>query len=237
MYFFEVKKLSKNFGGLAAVAGVDFHIDRGEVVGLIGPNGAGKTTTFNLICGAAVPTTGKITFKGDDITGLKPHQICRKKIARTFQSIELFPYMTASQNVLIGALFGASNKMAKARQETQKYLEFVGLSKKSEVLAKDLIISEQKHLEIARALAAKPDLLLLDEVMAGLNPTEVAVSIDLIRKINNEQITILMIEHIMHAIMGVSDRIIALHYGSKIAEGTPEEITTNNKIIEIYLGE
>jgi len=237
MRILEVKALYKNFGGLAAVAGTDFYVDEGEIVGLIGPNGAGKTTIFNLISGTVKPTSGEIRFKGEDISTLKPHEICRKNMARTFQSANLFPHMSVLENVLIGALFGASVGMDKARKEGRELLSFVGLSGKENLRAKDLTVHDQKRLEIARALATKPELLLLDEVMAGLNLSEVAEALALIKEINRRGITILMIEHIMHAIMGVSDRIIALHYGRKLADGSPEEISTNRKVIEVYLGE
>ena len=237
MRILEVKALCKNFGGLAAVAGTDFYVDEGEIVGLIGPNGAGKTTIFNLISGTVKPTSGEIRFRGEDILTLKPHEICRKNMARTFQSANLFPHMSVLENVLIGALFGASVRMDKARKEGRELLSFVGLSGKENLRAKDLTVHDQKRLEIARALATKPELLLLDEVMAGLNLSEVAEALALIKEINRRGITILMIEHIMRAIMGVSDRIIALHHGRKLADGSPEEISTNRKVIEVYLGE
>ena len=237
MRLLEVKALCKNFGGVAAVAGTDFYVDEGEIVGLIGPNGAGKTTIFNLISGTMKPTSGEIRFKGEDISTLKPHEICRKNMARTFQSANLFPHMSVLENVLIGALFGASVRMDEAREKGRELLSFVGLSMKENLHAKDLTVHDQKRLEIARALATEPELLLLDEVMAGLNLSEVAEALALIKAINGRGITILMIEHIMHAIMGVSGRIIALHYGRKLAEGTPEDISRNRKVIEVYLGE
>lgn len=236
MGFLEVDNLGIRFGGLVAVDDFSFHIDQGEIVGLIGPNGAGKTTAFNLISGALNPTTGTIKFKGEDITGLKPFEICRKNVVRTFQGINLFSHMTAMENVITGLLFGAQADKSRIEQETMELLEFVELSEKKDVLAQDLPIAEQKRLEIARALATKPKLLMLDEVMAGLNVTEVTSALELIRKINREGITIFLIEHIMHAIMGVSDRIIVLHYGRKIAEGIPDEISANEKVIEVYLG-
>jgi len=238
MRMLEVEGLVKNFDGLAAVAEVDFHVDEGEIVGLIGPNGAGKTTVFNLVSGTIKPTSGRIRFKGEDVTNLKPHLICRRSIARTFQSVNLFPQMSVLENILIGALFGAStSSMGEAEKEGLKLLSFVGLSGKENLPAKDLGVSDQKRLEIARALATDPELLLLDEVMAGLNPSEVGEALSLIKEINSRGVTILIIEHIMRAIMGVSGRIIVLHYGRKLAEGTPEEISNNKKVIEVYLGE
>jgi branched-chain amino acid transport system ATP-binding protein len=207
-------------------------------VGLIGPNGAGKTTIFNLVSGTIRPNSGRIRFKGEDVTNMKPHVICRKNMARTFQSVSLFPQMSVLENIMIGALFGASiGRMSEARKEGLEQLSFVGLSGKENLPAGELSVSEQKRLEIARALATAPELLLLDEVMAGLNPSEVVAVLSLIKEINNRGIAILMIEHIMHAIMGVSERIIVLHYGRKLAEGTPEEVCNNKEVIEVYLGE
>jgi len=231
--------VEKNFGGLAAVADVDFCINQGEIVGLIGPNGAGKTTIFNLISGALVPTSGQIRFNGENITGLKSHQICKRGVARTFQSAKLFADMTVFDNVLLGSLFGASTSMpvADAKREAMEALEFVGLSEKARLPAKDLGIAAQKRLEIARALATKPQVLLLDEVMAGLNPTEVAQAIELIKEIWNKGISVFMIEHVMKAVMGMANRIIVLHHGEKIAEGTPEAVAENRKVVEVYLGE
>ncbi len=231
--------VKKNFGGLAAVANVDFCINQGEIVGLIGPNGAGKTTIFNLISGALVPTSGQIRFNDKNITGLKPHQICKRGVARTFQSAKLFADMTVLDNVLSGSHFGTSTSMpvADAEREAREALAFVGLSEKEGLPAKDLAIAAQKRLEIARALATKPQVLLLDEVMAGLNPTEVAQAIELIKEIWNKGISVFMIEHVMKAVMGMADRIIVLHHGEKIAEGTPEAIAANRKVVEVYLGE
>jgi branched-chain amino acid transport system ATP-binding protein len=234
----EGEGVTKHFGGLAAVVNVDFHINQGEIVGLIGPNGAGKTTFFNLISGALVTTAGVIRFKGENITGLKPHQICRRRVARTFQSVKVFTNMTVFENVLLGALFGTSTGigMPDAEAEAMELLEFVGLSAKKGSLTKDLTIANQKRVEVARALATKPELLLLDEVMAGLNPTEVVQVIELIQKMRDKGITVFMIEHVMKAIMEISDRIIVLHHGEKIAEGTPEEIAASQEVIKVYLG-
>lgn len=237
MRILEVKNLTKRFGGLTAVSDVNFHIEQGEILGLIGPNGAGKTTVFNLVSGTFVPTSGIIRFKGEDVTGLKPHQVCHKGMARTFQSVKLFRYMTVLENVLLGSLFGARLSMSQAKKEAGEFLEFVGLSAKAEAQAKDLNIADQKRLEVARALATKPELLLLDEVMAGLNPTELASAIDLIKTINVRGITILMIEHVMYAVMGVSNRIVVLHYGKKLCEGTPDQVCQDSEVIKVYLGE
>jgi branched-chain amino acid transport system ATP-binding protein len=231
--------LTMNFGGLLAVANANFHVDQGEVVGLIGPNGAGKTTLFNLISGAIAPKSGVIKFKDETITGLKPHQICKKGVARTFQSTKLFAGLTVFENVELAAMFGTSKAIseAEAEQEVLDLLDFVELSTVRATLAKNLPIASQRRLEVARALATKPELLLLDEVMAGLNATEVAEAMALITKIQAKGITIFMIEHVMKAIMNVCDRIIVFHNGREIAEGTPDQVTTNPTVIEIYLGE
>jgi branched-chain amino acid transport system ATP-binding protein len=233
------EKVTKYFGGLAAVSNVDFHVDQGEVVGLIGPNGAGKTTLFNLISGALVPKPGVIRFKGEKISGLKPYQICRKGVARTFQEVKIFGNMPVMQNVLLGSLFGTPSGMASANvaKEAAELLDFVGLSAMKTIPAGGLTLGNQKRVEVARALATKPELLLLDEVMAGLNPTETAEAMELVTKIRDRGVTVFMIEHVMKAIMGVCDRIMVLHHGEKIAEGTPKEITTSKKVIEVYLGE
>lgn len=229
----------KHFGGLTAVSNVSFHVGQGEILGLIGPNGAGKTTLFNLISGALVADSGTIRFKDKNITNTKPHSICRQGLARTFQSVKIFSNMTTRENVLLGALFGASTRIATPdiNREASNLLEFVGLSAQSAILAKDLTLVKQKQLEVARALATKPDLLLLDELMAGLNPTEIEEAMALVTRIRDKGITIIMIEHVMKAIMGICDRIMVLHHGEKIAEGTPQEIATSETVIKVYLGE
>ncbi len=239
MNILEVSGLNKHFGGLAACSNVAFHVERGEILGLIGPNGAGKTTTFNLVSGALTPDSGTIAFKGCNIAGLKPHEITRMGIGRTFQSVKIFSRMTILENVLLGYYFGKGKPSNKKRaiKETEAILEFVELSGMKNSRAMDLILSDQKRLEVARALATEPDLLLLDEVMAGLNPTEVAQAMELVKKIRERGITILMIEHVMKAIMSICDRIIVLHHGEKLAEGTPQQIATSKTVIEVYLGE
>jgi branched-chain amino acid transport system ATP-binding protein len=239
MPILEGEGVTRYFGGLAAVSKVDFHVDQGEIAGLIGPNGAGKTTLFNLISAALVPKPGVIRFKGENITGFKPYKICRMGVARTFQVVKVFANIPVLENVLLGSLFGTSPGMssADAAREASELLEFVGLSAVKETPAKDLTLANQKRLEVARALATKPELLLLDELMAGLNPTEVAQAIELVNRIRDNGITIFMIEHVMKAIMSVCDRIMVLHHGEKIAEGTPQEIATSKRVIEVYLGE
>jgi branched-chain amino acid transport system ATP-binding protein len=239
MPLLEGEGVTRFFGGLAAVSDVDFILEPGEVVGLIGPNGAGKTTLFNLISGALAPKAGVISFKDQKINGLKPNRICQMGLARTFQAVKIFDNMPALENVLLGALFGTSTSVpsAAAARTAAESLEFVGLSEVRATLAKDLTLAKQKRLEVARALATKPELLLLDELMAGLNPTEVAQAMELVTRIRDEGITIFMIEHVMKAIMSVCDRIIVLHHGKKIAEGTPQEIATSKTVVEVYLGE
>jgi branched-chain amino acid transport system ATP-binding protein len=239
MPILEGRGVTKHFGGLAAVSHVDFHVDQGEIAGLIGPNGAGKTTLFNLISGAIPFKPGEIRFKGQKINGLKPHKICRMGISRTFQETKVFADMPAFQNVLMGAFFGTPTRVsgADAAREATQALEFVGLSAMSATPVKDLTLVNQKRVEVARALATKPELLLLDELMAGLTPTEVSEAMELVTKIRDTGITILMVEHVMKAIMGICGRIMVLHHGEKIAEGTCNEISCNKTVIEIYLGE
>jgi branched-chain amino acid transport system ATP-binding protein len=239
MPILEGEGVTKYFGGLAAVSNVDFNVEQGEVLGLIGPNGAGKTTLFNLISAALTPRSGRIRFKGEDITGLSPHKICRMGVARTFQLVKVFPDMPVLNNVILGSYFGMSPGMSSkdAVREATELLEFVGLSTVKATPAKDLTLANQKRLEVAGALATKPEVLLLDELMAGLNPTETTQAMELIARIRDKGITIIMIEHVMKAIMNVCERIMVLHHGQKIAEGTPQEIASSETVIKIYLGE
>ncbi len=239
MKLLEVAGLNKHFGGLAACTNVDFHVEEGEILGLIGPNGAGKTTIFNLVSGGLKPDSGAISFKGRNVAGLKPHEITRMGIGRTFQSVKIFSKMSVLEHVLLGHHFGKTkpSKKKEAKEEAEGILEFVGLSGVRDLRAMDLILANQKRLEVARALAAGPHLLLLDEVMAGLNPTEVAQAMELVKKVRGRGITLLMIEHVMKAIMTICDRIVVLHHGEKIAEGAPGDISKNKTVIEVYLGE
>ncbi len=238
MHLLEGKGVTIHFGGLAAVSDVDFYVDKGEVVGLIGPNGAGKTTLFNLISAALQPKPGDIFFKGKKINGLAPYKICRMGIARTFQTVKVFGNLPVIENVRIGSLFGAQKRLKKdATSEAEELLKFVGLSEVAYTPARDQTLAHQKRIEVARALATQPELLLLDEIMAGLNPTELVEAMELVKKIQKKGITIVVVEHVMKAIMGICDRIIVLDYGKKIAEGTPKEIATSKKVIEVYLGE
>jgi branched-chain amino acid transport system ATP-binding protein len=238
MRILEGKGVTKYFGGLAAISNVDFHVEQGEIVGLIGPNGAGKTTLFNLISAALTLNSGEIRFKDKRISGLKAYQICRTGIARTFQSVKVFGNIPVLGNVLLGSLFGTLKGIssADAAKGAMESLEFVGLSGVRTVPAKDLTLANQKRLEVARALATKPELLLIDELVAGLNAAETAQAMELVTRIRDRGITILMIEHVMKAIMSICDRIMVLHHGEKIAEGTPGEITNNQTVIDVYLG-
>jgi branched-chain amino acid transport system ATP-binding protein len=239
MPILEGRDVTKYFGGLAAVSHVDFHADQGEIVGLIGPNGAGKTTLFNLISAALPLSSGEIRFKGQKLNGLKPHQICKMGIARTFQQIKIFADMPVFQNVLVGAFFGTPSRVsaADAAKEATQALEFVELSAMGATPVKDLTLVNQKRVEVARALATKPELLLLDELMAGLNSAEVSEAMELVKKIRDKGITIFMVEHVMKAIMGICGRIMVLNHGEKIAEGTCNEISCDKTVIDIYLGE
>jgi branched-chain amino acid transport system ATP-binding protein len=233
--YFKVEKLVKYFGGLAAVNGVTFEVKQGEILGLIGPNGSGKTTTFNMISGYHRPTSGRVFYKGQEIQRLPTHRICKLGIGRTFQVVKPLGRMSVLDNV-IAAAFSRCNSMQEAREQAFKTIEFCGLSSVKDVLAKSLPIAGRKRLEITRAMATRPDLLLLDETAAGLNPTELLEAIDLIRKIRDNGTTIIIIEHIMHVIMTISDRIHAINFGQTIAEGTPMEVAANQAVIEAYLG-
>jgi branched-chain amino acid transport system ATP-binding protein len=231
--------VTKHFGALKAVTDIDFEVKRGEILGIIGPNGAGKTTFLSLINGTLPLTRGAIFFKDEKISGLKPYQIAERGISRTFQVVKPFPGMSVLENVSIGALFGKDNikDAALAREKTRSILARVHLDGKEDLRVENLNISERKRLELARALAMDPELLLLDEVMAGLNAAEVESIMGLIIQLNKEGRTILVIEHVMKAIMGVSHRVMVLHHGEKIAEGRPEVVTDDMRVISAYLGE
>jgi branched-chain amino acid transport system ATP-binding protein len=236
MALIEAEKVTKKFGGLMALREVSFSIARGEILGLIGPNGAGKTTLFNAVAGVFPPESGKIYFDGDEITGLKPFQLCMKGIARTFQITKPFLNITVLDNMMVGAL-SKEKHLQTGQKISLEVLEFVGLSPKKDLLAASLTLEDRKRLELARALATKPRLLLLDEVMAGLNPKEIEETLTLIRKVHAGGMTILIVEHVMKAIMAVSHRVMVLHHGEKIAEGKPNEIVQNQRVIDAYLGQ
>lgn len=232
-------RVVKRFGGLIAVNKVSFEIERGEMVGLIGPNGAGKTTLFNCIAGVYKPNSGKIYFKGMDITGKRPDQICKLGIARTFQIPRPLRSISVLKNVAVGAIFGSNKKISieEAKKEVEDVIEFVGLGDKMYVEAEKLNVSERKRLEVARALATSPELILLDEIVAGLTPKEVEKIVGLVKGIRSEWgITVFWVEHVMRAIMRAVDRIIVLAAGQIIAEGEPKEIANDPKVIDLYLG-
>jgi len=236
MSLLEIKRVSKRFGGLAALTDVSYSVNKGEILGLIGPNGAGKTTLFNAVNGYYPPTKGDVLFKGQKISHLKPHQICKLGIGRTFQVVRPLKRMTVLDNVIASAFLRAKDK-DEAEAIAMEMLRFTGIDEDRNILSKGLPLGKRKKLEITRALATKPEMLLLDESFAGLNPSEQNELIDMIRQIRAKGITIMVIEHHMKVIMSLSDRIVVLNYGEKIAEGTPKEIGNNPLVIEAYLGE
>jgi branched-chain amino acid transport system ATP-binding protein len=238
MSLLECKNIVKKFGGLVALNKVSFSVEKGSIFGIIGPNGSGKTTLLNCIAGVYKPDFGVIKFNNENITGLKPHEICLKGIARTHQIVKPFRELSVYKNVMVGALFGRYNKKDDnfITKKVEEILELTGLIDKKDILASNLTLAEQRKLELARALATNPELLLIDEVFAGLNQVEIDKMIELIRQIREMGITIIIVEHVMRAITKLCELIMVLHHGEKIAIGTPKEISSDIKVIEAYLG-
>jgi branched-chain amino acid transport system ATP-binding protein len=236
MSLLEVNGLTKRFGGLVAVNNLDVILDKGEIVALIGPNGAGKTTAFSAIAGFYKPEAGKVMFNGQNITGLRPDQICKLGLVRTFQVVRPFQSLSVLDNIMVGA-YARTNDVNMARKKAMETLEYLEMEPMANKVASGLPIADRKRLEIARALATAPHILLLDETMAGLRPTEADEVIKLVQKISASGIAILLVEHVMRVVMSLAGRIIVLHHGEKIAEGTPVEITRNQQVIDAYLGE
>jgi branched-chain amino acid transport system ATP-binding protein len=237
MALLEVEGLSRSFGGVRAVRDVSFAVEAGEIVGVMGPNGSGKTTLFNLISGSLAPDAGRVRIDGEDVTGLSPHRICAKGIARTFQLVHPFPGLSALENVLVGQLYGRGRlPFTPALAEAARLLATVGLGGKGHLPAAQLTVVDRKRLELARALATAPRVLLMDEFMAGLTPAEVGEAIDLIKRLQGRGFTLVIVEHIVWALLDLSHRIVVLSAGEKIAEGAPAAVARDPTVMDVYLG-
>jgi branched-chain amino acid transport system ATP-binding protein len=235
----EAQVVTKKFGGLAAVSEVSFDLEEGEILGLIGPNGSGKTTLVNVVTGALPATAGTVRFRGEVITGLPTHEIGWRGVSRTFQVVKPFRNLAVIENVMVGALFGATGgarDLLTARRQAEAILEFVGLGQRAQARAEGLNVPERKRMELARALAMRPVVLFLDEVMAGLNPAEIDAAVTLIKQIRDRGISLVVIEHVMKAIRSLSDRIMVLYHGEKLTEGPPDEVLSNPEVVSAYLG-
>lgn len=236
MALLEVTGITKRFGGLVAVNDLSLSLDKGQILGLIGPNGAGKTTAFNMISGFYKPDEGEIRFDDKKINGLRPDQVCKLGLARTFQVVKPFPQLSVRDNVMVGA-YNRTNNRSESRQKAAEIIEFLGMGNMSEMTAGSLSVAYRKRLEIAKALATDPKIILLDEAMAGLRPTETDHMIDLVRQVSKQGIALLLVEHVMRVIMSLAERIVVIHHGEKIAEGEPEQIVQDKAVIDAYLGE
>lgn len=236
MSILTVENITKRFGGLVAVHNLSLSVEKGEILGMIGPNGAGKTTAFNMISGYYRPDEGRVVFDGQDVTGRRPDQICKLGLARTFQVVKPFPQLSVLDNVIVGA-YNRTNDKQEARQRAQEVIQFLGMTDMSGQLAGSLSVAGRKRLEIAKALATEPKMILLDEAMAGLRPVETDMMIELVRQISQQGIALLLVEHVMRVIMSLADRIVVIHHGEMIVQGEPQAVVRDKAVIDAYLGE
>ena len=236
MALLEANEITKRFGGLVAVGNLSLSVDKGQILGLIGPNGAGKTTAFNMISGFCKADEGEIIFDGKEISGLRPDQICKLGLTRTFQVVKPFPNLSVLDNVMVGA-YNRTNERRESRKKAEDIIEFLGMQEMKGMTAGSLSVAHRKRLEVAKALATDPKIILLDEAMAGLRPTETDEMIELVRQISHQGIALLLVEHVMRVIMSLAERIVVIHHGEKIAEGTPQQICQDKAVIDAYLGE